>query len=92
MLKLCKSAVIVAITLWRQAGAMEGNLVVSVWCVQDFAWSPAEPILCAYQAEQSGGNLPARISLVRVPDRTELRQKNLFSVSGAQPTLLFVGL
>ena len=50
--------------------------------MQDFEWSPAEPILCAYQAEQSGGNLPARISLVRIPDRKELRQKNLFSVSG----------
>ncbi|KAK9824494.1 hypothetical protein WJX72_010811 [[Myrmecia] bisecta] len=49
--------------------------------VHDFAWSPAEPILCAYQTEQSGGNLPARISLVRMPDRQELRQKNLFSVS-----------
>ena len=52
--------------------------------VFDFAWSPTAPILCAFQLEQAGGNLPARISLVRIPDRTELRQKNLFSVSGAQ--------
>lgn len=50
--------------------------------VQDFEWSPAEPILCAFQTEQSNGNLPARISLIRIPDRVELRQKNLFSVSG----------
>ncbi|KAK9836110.1 hypothetical protein WJX81_002073 [Elliptochloris bilobata] len=49
--------------------------------VQDFAWSPAAPLLCAYQAEGAGGNLPARVSLIRIPDRTELRQKNLFSVS-----------
>ena len=51
--------------------------------VQDFAWSPAQPILCAYQTEQAGGNLPARISLIAFPDKRELRQKNLFSVSGA---------
>lgn len=49
--------------------------------VQDFMWSPADPILCAYQTEQAGGNLPARISLISFPDRKELRQKNLFSVS-----------
>ena len=50
--------------------------------IQDFEWSPAADILCAYQSEQAGGNLPARISLISLPDRTELRQKNLFSVSG----------
>lgn len=50
--------------------------------VQDFAWSPSQPILCAYQTEQAGGNLPARISLIGFPEKRELRQKNLFSVSG----------
>lgn len=49
--------------------------------VVDFAWSPAAPVLCCYQVEQAGGNVPARIALVRVPDRVELRQKQLFSVS-----------
>lgn len=47
--------------------------------VHDFEWSPSEAILAAYTTEQ--GNLPARIALVKVPERTELRQKNLFSVS-----------
>lgn len=51
--------------------------------VQDFAWSPSQPVLCAYQTEQAGGNLPARISLISFPEKRELRQKNLFSVSGA---------
>ena len=50
--------------------------------VQDFAWSPSQPVLCAYQTEQAGGNLPARISLISFPEKRELRQKNLFSVSG----------
>ncbi|BDA47339.1 Eukaryotic translation initiation factor 3 subunit B [Coccomyxa sp. Obi] len=49
--------------------------------VQDFAWSPSQPVLCAYQTEQAGGNLPARISLISFPEKRELRQKNLFSVS-----------
>ena len=53
--------------------------------VQDFQWSPSAPILSAYQAEQSSGNLPARVVLLKIPERTELRQKNLFSVSGEQP-------
>lgn len=56
--------------------------------IQDFEWSPAADILCAYQSEQAGGNLPARISLIRLPDRAELRQKNLFSVSGEFRALL----
>lgn len=51
--------------------------------VADFSWSPADPILCAFQTEQAGGNQPARVSLIQLPDRQELRQKNLFSVSGA---------
>ena len=50
--------------------------------VHDFEWSPAEPIICAYQTEQASGNLPARVSLIKIPERIELRQKNLFSVSG----------
>ena len=53
--------------------------------VQDFQWSPAAPIISACQAEQSSGNLPARVVLLRIPERTELRQKNLFSVSGGLP-------
>ena len=32
--------------------------------VQDFLWSPSEPIIAAYTAEQ--GNLPARIVLIKV--------------------------
>lgn len=49
-------------------------------CRQDFEWSPAEPVLAAYMMEQ--GNQPARIALLRIPERTELRQKNMLNVSG----------
>lgn len=54
--------------------------------VQDWEWSPStsEAALCAYQAEQ--GNLPARVVIMRLPEREELRQKNLFSVAGIKLT------
>lgn len=54
--------------------------------VEDWEWSPnpADNTLVAYQAEQ--GNLPARIVLVHLPERDELRQKNLFSVAGLKMT------
>ncbi|KAF5831983.1 eukaryotic initiation factor [Dunaliella salina] len=47
--------------------------------VHDFEWSPSEPILVAYTAEEH--NMPARIVLVKIPERSEIRQKNLFNVS-----------
>ncbi|KAJ9529622.1 hypothetical protein QJQ45_014394 [Haematococcus lacustris] len=46
--------------------------------VQDFQWSPAEPLLAAYTSEMN--QMPARVVLIRLPDRVEVRQKNLFSV------------
>ncbi|OIT24790.1 eukaryotic translation initiation factor 3 subunit b [Nicotiana attenuata] len=42
-------------------------------------WSPADPILALFVPEC--GNQPARVSLVQIPSKEELRQKNLFSVS-----------
>ncbi|KAL6964896.1 Eukaryotic translation initiation factor 3 subunit B [Sarracenia purpurea var. burkii] len=49
--------------------------------VMDFSWSPTEPILALFVPELGGGNQPARVSLVQIPSKEELRQKNLFSVS-----------
>ncbi|KAL5994878.1 Eukaryotic translation initiation factor 3 subunit B [Asimina triloba] len=49
--------------------------------VLDFSWSPADPILALFVPELGGGNQPARVSLVQIPSKEELRQKNLFSVS-----------
>ncbi|KAF8379127.1 hypothetical protein HHK36_028556 [Tetracentron sinense] len=49
--------------------------------VMDFSWSPADPILALFVPELGGGNQPARVSLVQIPGKEELRQKNLFSVS-----------
>ena len=52
--------------------------------VLDFCWSPADPILSVYQPEQGGGNQPARIALIELPSKKEVRSKNLFSVSGVR--------
>mmetsp|Transcript_31210 Transcript_31210/g.99522 ORF Transcript_31210/g.99522 Transcript_31210/m.99522 type:complete len:709 (+) Transcript_31210:505-2631(+) len=49
--------------------------------VVDFQWSPKDNIMAVYQPELSGGNIPARVSLIAIPSRQELRQKNLFSVA-----------
>ncbi|XP_073001132.1 eukaryotic translation initiation factor 3 subunit B-like [Typha latifolia] len=49
--------------------------------VVDFSWSPTDPILALFVPELGGGNQPARVSLVQIPSKAELRQKNLFSVS-----------
>ncbi|KAL5698942.1 Eukaryotic translation initiation factor 3 subunit B [Ranunculus cassubicifolius] len=49
--------------------------------VLDFSWSPSDPIIALFVPEQGGGNQPARLSLVQIPGKEELRQKNLFSVS-----------
>ncbi|MQL80266.1 hypothetical protein Taro_012703, partial [Colocasia esculenta] len=49
--------------------------------VVDISWSPADPILALFVPELGGGNQPARVSLIQIPGKEELRQKNLFSVS-----------
>ena len=47
--------------------------------VKDFQWSPTDYILSYWQPEI--GNSPARVTLLSIPDRIELRTKNLFNVS-----------
>ncbi|KAL0464310.1 UNVERIFIED_CONTAM: Eukaryotic translation initiation factor 3 subunit B [Sesamum latifolium] len=54
---------------------------IKVENVVDFSWSPTDPILALFVPELGGGNQPARVSLVQIPSKEELRQKNLFSVS-----------
>lgn len=49
--------------------------------VVDFSWSPSDHILALFTPELSGGNQPAKVSLVEIPSKKEVRQKNLFSVN-----------
>jgi translation initiation factor 3 subunit B len=45
--------------------------------VVDFCWSPTDPILATFQPEQGLGNQPARLSLISLPSKKEVRSKNL---------------
>ncbi|KAH6796740.1 translation initiation factor 3B1 [Perilla frutescens var. hirtella] len=54
---------------------------IKVENVVDFSWSPTDSVLAIFVPELCGGNQPARVSLVQIPSKEELRQKNLFSVS-----------
>jgi translation initiation factor 3 subunit B len=47
--------------------------------VMDFQWSPTDGTLAYWAAEK--GDTPARVSLVAIPSRAEVRQKNLFNVA-----------
>lgn len=47
--------------------------------VKDFQWSPTDHILCFWQPEIV--NNPARVTLMKMPEREELRCKNLYNVS-----------
>jgi translation initiation factor 3 subunit B len=47
--------------------------------VADFDWSPADNLLAYWAPEQD--NTPARVSVVEIPSRRDVRQKNLFNVS-----------
>lgn len=61
---------------------MIGKKSIELQGIQDFEWSPAEPLLAVYTAEC--GQTPARVTLMRIPDKAELRQKNMYSVSDAK--------
>ncbi|KAJ3674586.1 hypothetical protein LUZ60_005202 [Juncus effusus] len=50
--------------------------------VADFCWSPTDPVFAVFVPELT--NQPARVSLVQIPEKVELRQKNLFSVSNCK--------
>ncbi|CAK4508824.1 unnamed protein product [Aphanomyces euteiches] len=48
--------------------------------IEDFFWCPTGQSTLAYWAPEAT-NSPARVSLVEIPSRREIRQKNLFNVS-----------
>jgi translation initiation factor 3 subunit B len=52
--------------------------------VKEFHWSPTQNVISAYIPAQDAGQSPARVALIEIPSRNELRQKNLFSVSDIQ--------
>lgn len=47
--------------------------------VKDFSWSPSQNVISYFVPEKS--NVPAKVVLLNIPSKKELRQKNLFSVT-----------
>ncbi|KOB71696.1 Eukaryotic translation initiation factor 3 subunit B [Operophtera brumata] len=47
--------------------------------IRDFSWSPTDNVLAYWVAEDK--DVPARVTLLEIPNRTESRSKNLFSVA-----------
>ncbi|RZC15215.1 Eukaryotic translation initiation factor 3 subunit B, partial [Glycine soja] len=60
--------------------------VVKVENIMDFCWSSTDPIIALVVPDMGGGNQPARVSLIQIPSKEELRQKNLFSVGDCKIT------
>lgn len=52
---------------------------IKITNVQRFSWSPTDPILAYWTPEVKDS--PARVTLLEIPSRKEIRQKALFSVS-----------
>ncbi|GLH05916.1 Eukaryotic translation initiation factor 3 subunit B [Gryllus bimaculatus] len=47
--------------------------------IRDFSWSPTDNVLAYWVAEDK--NVPARVTLLEIPSRNEIRAKNLFNVA-----------
>jgi translation initiation factor 3 subunit B len=47
--------------------------------IRDFSWSPTDNVLAYWVAEDK--DVPARVTLLEIPSRNEIRAKNLFSVA-----------
>lgn len=47
--------------------------------IRDFSWSPTDNIIAYWVAEDK--NVPARVTLLEIPSKAEIRNKNLFSVA-----------
>nr|CAG4651621.1 EOG090X01UY [Triops cancriformis] len=52
---------------------------IKVSGIRDFAWSPTDNIISYWVAEDK--DVPARVTLLEIPSRNEVRVKNLFSVA-----------
>lgn len=48
---------------------------------KDFSWSPADSIIAIFLPEWDSGNQPAKVSLIHIHSKQELKQKSIFNVS-----------
>lgn len=47
--------------------------------IRDFSWSPTDNVIAFWVAEDK--DVPARVTLLEIPNRNEIRNKNLFNVA-----------
>lgn len=58
---------------------LQENKSLKISGVRDFSWSPTDNILAYWVAEDK--DVPARVTLLELPSRNEIRAKNLFNVA-----------
>lgn len=58
-------------------GSSSDNIVFSLFC-RDFSWSPGGNIIAFWVPEDK--DIPARVTLMQLPTRQEIRVRNLFNV------------
>ncbi|KAF3948983.1 hypothetical protein CMV_025082 [Castanea mollissima] len=54
--------------------------------VMDFCWSPTDPVIALFVPTDADEMQPARVSLIHVPNKEELKKKNL---NGVRPCKMF---
>lgn len=47
--------------------------------IRDFSWSPTDNVIAYWVAEDK--DVPAKVTLLEIPNRNEIRNKNLFNVA-----------
>jgi translation initiation factor 3 subunit B len=58
---------------------LQENKSLKITGIRDFSWSPSDNIIAYWVAEDK--DVPARVGLLEIPSRNEIRAKNLFSVA-----------
>ncbi|KAG8197535.1 hypothetical protein JTE90_007271 [Oedothorax gibbosus] len=56
-----------------------GKKSIKITGIKNFSWSPTQNVIAYWVAEEK--DVPARVTLLEIPSRIELRAKNLFSVA-----------
>ena len=56
-----------------------GSVLLILAVTRQFSWSPSDNIIAYWTPEES--SIPARVALMEIPSRQEIRTMNLFSVA-----------
>lgn len=59
---------------------------IKVTGIKDFSWSPSQNVIAYWVPEE--GDAPARVCIMELPSREEIRVKNLFNVHDVSSTCM----